>query len=111
EQDLLRSAKSRHAQYSILDIAALVPARDQNADREFAVRKLAHRAADEIRSQAKFSNPGQGRNETVDEGTEPEPALRQKLPLLGADDLEIGEIHQIEKVGGGNVVDLGLPGP
>ena len=34
---------------------------------------------------------------------------RNQLPLLLADHLEIRQIHQVQEVGGGDVVDLGLP--
>ena len=69
------------------------------------------RTADQIGPQAKLPDPRQRRDETVDERPEPEPAPRQQLPLLLTDHLEIGEIHQIQEVGGGDVVDLRLLAP
>ena len=52
--------------------------------------------------------PGSGAMKRLIEAAEPEPALRQQLALLAADHLEIGKVHQIEEVGGGDVVDLRL---
>src|SRR5205807_8953158 len=90
EKDFLARREFRHPQDRALDIAALVAAGNDNADREFAVRELPDRTPDQISAQAQFPDPGERRDETVDEGPEPEPSSRQQLPLLSADHLEIG---------------------
>ena len=64
---------------------------------------------DDISAQAQLPDPGQWRDIPIDEWSDAEPAQRNQLPLLLADHLKIRQIHQIQKIGGGDVVDLGLP--
>jgi len=58
---------------------------------------LADRTPDDIGPQAQLPDPGQRRDEPVDERSEAEPALRQQLPLLLPDHLEIRQIHQVQE--------------
>ena len=62
---------------------------------------MADRPSDEISPQAQLPDPRQWRDVPIDERPNPKPASRQQLALLLADDLEIGEAHQIAEVGGG----------
>jgi len=52
EQDFLRRAESRHAPDRIFDIAALVPAGNQDAGGKPPIRELANRTPDQIGPQA-----------------------------------------------------------
>ena len=108
EQNLLSSAESRHPQNSVLDIAFFVPAGNDDAHRELAIRELLDGAPDEISSQAQLPDPRQRRDESVDERSEAEPAPRQQLSPLFPDHLEIRQIHQVQEIGGGDVVDFRL---
>ena len=74
----------------------------------FRSGNMPHRTPDHIGAQAQMPDARQRRDEAVDEGSEAEPATRQQLPLLLADHFEIRQIHQVEEVGGGDVVDLRL---
>jgi hypothetical protein len=98
----------RHAPDGVLDIAALVAAGDDDARREFAVRERDHRPGHEIGAQAQLPDARQRRDVFVDQRSKAEQTPRHELPLLLADHLEIGEVHQVEEVDGGDVVDLGL---
>ena len=108
EDDFLVRSKFRHAPDRIFDVAALVAAGNDDARREFAIRERDHRAGDDIGAQAQLPDARQRRDVFVDQRSEAEQASWHQLPLLLADHLEIGEVHQIEEVDGGDVVDLGL---
>ncbi len=108
EDDLLVRTEFGHAQDRILDVAALVATGNDDARRIFAVREQAPRAADHIAAQGKLPDARQRCDVLVDQRPESEPAPRQKLSLLLADHLEIGEVHQVEEIGGRDVVDLRL---
>ena len=77
----------------------------------FRSGKLPDRTADDVGPQAQLPDARQRRDVSVDERPEAEPAQRHQLPLLLADHLEIREIHQVEEIGRGDVVDLRLPAP
>src|SRR4051812_27267534 len=100
KQYLLRRSESRHPQDRTLDISSLVAARNEDAGGEFALREMTNRPADDVGAQAQLPDAGQWRDVSIDERSKSEPAHRQQLPLLLPDHLEIGEIHQIEEVGG-----------
>ena len=55
-----------------------------------------------------MSDAGQRRDEAVDEGAEAEPVTRQQLPLFPGDHFEIRQIHQVEEVSRGDIIDLRL---
>src|SRR5262249_51682514 len=92
EDNLLLRAEAWRALDGVLDTAALIAARNDDADRIIAVGELPIRAADEISPQAQLSDARQWRDKTVDERPKPQPALRQQLPLLLADHFEVGEV-------------------
>src|SRR5579863_1371178 len=108
KQDFLGSAEPRHSKNCILDIAPLVAARDQDARGKLPFRKLPDRPADEVSAQAQLSYARQGCDEAVDERTEAEQTEWDQLSLFLTYHLEIREIHQVQEVGRGDVVDLRL---
>jgi hypothetical protein len=106
EQDLLGSAEPWHPQNRVLDVTHFVAAGNHDADREFAFRKLPDRPSYDVGAQAQLPDARQRRNEPVDERPEAEQFSRQQLPAFLPDRLEFGDVHQIQKIGGGDKVDV-----
>jgi hypothetical protein len=95
----------------ILDVAFFVAAGNDYARGKFPIREFPDRTSDDIGPQAKQPDPGQRRDESIDEWTKSEPTPRDQLPLLLTDYLETREIHQIQEIGCGDVIDFRLLAP
>src|SRR5437660_1622351 len=95
EQDFLVRSEPWHPKYGVLYISFLISAGDDDAYREFSIRKLPYRTSDNVSSQAQLSDPRQRCNISINKPTEPEQSPRQQLSSVLSDCLKIGKVHYV----------------